>query len=400
MQKATATQTRTTPGAGTGLPRWLLPVAAVAVLAVGGVVGTWLMSRRAAVPGEKGPAVTVPATRVQPRRHPCRPRTPGRRDLAPAAAAAGSPAEPGPAAAEAPAFEQATRLERRGDLRGAARTLSDLAGKAPQSADAAAANGRLTGLAVESRRRAEQARQRAAAAGAAGTREFSAGGRRFEQAARAAARGPVLEGITGFLDAEASFDRAAATTLASTAPSAGPAVAVATTSAPVPTSVPAQPVTSGPAVVPPPTAPPGAPDTPTAPVTVAPSPGPATSTVPVLGASADQKLIEAAVGLYFAARSRLDFAGIQSVYPGATDRERTQLRSLESACSAFSEEALGVEILRHAGSTAIVQAHVRSTCRQRAGRSGPPSLVDITMTLEKAGNTYRITQVNRPDRAR
>ncbi len=400
VQKATSTQTRTTPGPGNGRPRWLLPVAAVAVLAVGTVGGIWLLSRRAAVPVETEPAVTVAATpsSATPSSEPAA--NAGPEGSAPAAAAAGPPADPGPAVAEAPALEQATRLERRGDLRGAARALAKLAGEAPQSAGAAAANGRLEGLAVESRQRAEQARQRASAAGASRTREFSAGSRQFEQAARAAASGPVVEGITGFLDAEASFARAAATAFASTALSPGPAVAVATTSAPVPTTVPDQTVASGRAIAPPPLPPPGAPDTPTAPVTVPPSPSPATSTVPVLGAHADQKPIETAVGLYFAARSPLDFAGIQAVYPKATDRERTQLRSLEAACSAFSEEVLGVEILRHGGSTAIVQAHVRSTCRQRAGRSGPPRIVDITMTLEKSGNTFRITQVNRPDRAR
>ena len=399
VQKATATQTRTRPGAGTSLPRWLLPAAVVAVLAVGGVAGTWLMSRRAPVPGEKGPAVTVPATPS-----PATPSSvPGanaeRTGSAPAAAAPEAPAEPAAAAVQAPAFEQARRLERRGDLRGAARTLSNLAGKAPQSADAAAAIGRLKELTVESRQRAEQARQRAVAAGASATSEFSAGSRRFEQAARAAARGPVLEGITGFLDAEASFDRSAATTLASAAPTPGLAADVETTSAPVPTSPSAPPVTSGSAVGPLPVTPPRGTDTPTAPV-VEPSANLPASTVPVLGAAADQQPIETAVRLYFAARSRLDFARVQDVYPGATDRERTQLRRIEAACSAFSEEALRVEILRHDGSRARVQADVRSTCRPRAGRSGPPNVVDITLTLEKVGSTYRIIQVNRPDQAK
>ena len=123
--------------------------------------------------------------------------------------------------------------------------------------------------------------------------------------------------------------------------------------------------------------------------------------MPVLGASADQKLIEAAVRRYFDARSRLDFVGIQSVYPGATDGERTQLRVIDRGCKAYSEEPLRIDILRHDGLTASVEAQVRSYCHQRVGKQAPPLRVDITMKLEKkAGDTYRITQVNRPDQIR
>ena len=117
--------------------------------------------------------------------------------------------------------------------------------------------------------------------------------------------------------------------------------------------------------------------------------------------SAEHRLIEATVRRYFAARSQLDLAAVQAVYPGVpAQRERDQFRLLEGSCSEFSEQPLGVDVLRLAGATATVQARVQTTCRPRAGRSVPPRTVDIMVTLEKAADTYKITQVNRPDQAK
>jgi hypothetical protein len=48
----------------------------------------------------------------------------------------------------------------------------------------------------------------------------------------------------------------------------------------------------------------------------------------------------------------------------------------------------------------MVQARVQTNCRPKAGKAQPPRTADIMVTLEKAGDTYRITQVNRPDQAR
>lgn len=385
-----ATAAPPTPGGMTRLARWRHPVAAIAVLALGSVLATWLMPRRASIPGEPRPAA------------------PGTVTMAPATQAPGSengtaPKETGPTlpapSVAATALEQATRLEQRGDLPGAARALWSVVGVAPQSPEAKTANGRLMGLAATTRRRAEQARRRAEQADASRTADFTAGRQRFEQAARAVARGPVVEGVAGFLDAEASFDRAAATSAASAATPAEQTVAAATTSLPVPAALPAPPVITESIVAPPTTTLPRAPETIPAPVTPPSSSDPAPSTVPAR-ANADQKLIDGAVRQYFVARSRLDFAAVQAVYPAAPDSERSQLRSLKAGCQTFSEDVLGVEVLRQNGVTALVQAHVRTECRQVAGRSRPPSLVDITVTLEKTGNTFRVTQVNRPDRAR
>lgn len=75
-------------------------------------------------------------------------------------------------------------------------------------------------------------------------------------------------------------------------------------------------------------------------------------------------------------------------------------RKLASSCSEFSEQPLEVEVLPDAGTTATVKAHVQTNCRQKAGKAQPPRKVVIVVMLEKAGDTYRITQVNRPDQAR
>jgi ketosteroid isomerase-like protein len=147
----------------------------------------------------------------------------------------------------------------------------------------------------------------------------------------------------------------------------------------------------------PPVSPPAAP--PTAPSAARPTPPATTPAAP--DTSADKQQIDAAVRRYFAARSSLDFAAIQQVYPAVPARERDNLRRTEGACSDFAERATGVTVLSVTGEEAVVRARAQTTCRMKAGGQQVTSPeVEVFITMKKAGGAWQIALVNRPDQAR
>jgi hypothetical protein len=249
------------------------------------------------------------------------------------------------------------------------------------------------------RQRAEQSRDRAEQANAIGNDDFMSASRMLTAGQRMADRDPS-QAVGQFLDAEAGFERARVTAASAantrpttpqggasppTTPGGGAAKPV------IPTEVP-----SGPT--------PGTPSKPVeTPSKPTPVPTPAPTPVPTApDTSADQKLVEATVRRYHSARSSLDLAQVQQVYPGVpANRERDTLRSIERACETFSEQPTQISVVSVSAQEAIVRSRAQTSCKQKAGGrdvQSPP--FEVFITLRKTGGSWQIAQVNRPDRAR
>lgn len=298
---------------------------------------------------------------------------------------------------------ESVRLEQRGDLRDAARLLGEALRTAPRgSAEASSAGARLRSVVGRARQRAEQARERAEQANAVGNDDFLSAARTATGAQRLADRDPQ-QAVGQFLDAEAGFDRAReAAASASNRPVSQPGTGQQ--AGPV---SPGRPTPVIPREVPgeaPPTSPstPPAGDTRPRPTEPAPTTTPVSPPVPTGPDPAEQKAVEATVRRYFSARSSLNLAQVQQVYPGVpANRERDTLRSIERACETFSEEPTQITLVSVTGQEAIVRSRAKTTCRQRAGgRESDIPEVEVFITLRKNGGAWQISQVNRPDRVR
>ena len=117
---------------------------------------------------------------------------------------------------------------------------------------------------------------------------------------------------------------------------------------------------------------------------------------------AEQKLVEATVRRYFSARSSLNLAQVQQVYPDVpASRERDTLRSIERACETFSEQPTQISVVSVSGQEAIVRSRAQTTCKPKAGgRDVQSPVFEVFITLRKNGGAWQIAQVNRPDQAR
>jgi hypothetical protein len=241
--------------------------------------------------------------------------------------------------------------------------------------------------------RATQSRDRAERANAVGRDSYMDASRAFTQGQRIASQNPA-QAIDEFLTAEAGFDQARAEAAAAAA-AAQPAPA---TPVPAPQQPPVQPL-------PTPTVPRDVPK-PTEPVPTTPAPQPPVTTAPKPAApdnSADRNAAEAVVRRYFAARSGLDLAGMQQVYPGLpADRERGALRNIQGACSEFSESPVEVNVLSVDSQEAVVRTRAQTTCKQKAGgqtTTTPPYRVFFELKKGASG-TWQVAAVNRPDQTR
>lgn len=289
---------------------------------------------------------------------------------------------------------ESVRLERRGELREAARLLGQVLTTVPRgSGEASSASSRLRSVVSQARQRAEQAQERAEQANAVGNDDFMSASRALTAGQRAADRDPS-QAVGQLLDAEAGFDRARVT--AANAANTRPTPPPGGTSTPTtpggtrPTILGEAPPVTTPA--PPPTKPPvdTTPKSETTPVPTAPD------------TSADQKLVEATVRRYFSARSSLNLAQVQQVYPGVpANRERDTLRSIERACETFSEQPTQISVVSVSGQEAVVRSRAQTSCKQKAGgRDVQSPTFEVFITLRKSGGSWQIAQVNRPDQAR
>jgi D-alanyl-D-alanine carboxypeptidase/D-alanyl-D-alanine-endopeptidase (penicillin-binding protein 4) len=111
--------------------------------------------------------------------------------------------------------------------------------------------------------------------------------------------------------------------------------------------------------------------------------------------------VEAVVRRYFAARTGLDVAAVQQVYPGLlAERERATMRSIREACQEFSERATAVSIISSTADEALARAVVEATCRQRVGRPlRQTHQVEVDLTVRKdASGDWGIVKVERATR--
>ncbi len=296
-------------------------------------------------------------------------------------------------------ISESARLERRGELRGAAQLLEQARSSASSHpADAGVIAARLRSMVSQARRRADRAREQAEQANAVGNDEFFAAARTMTQAQRAADSNPQ-QALGQFLDAESGFDRAraAAAGTAGTRPSTTPGQTQAPGQTQTPPGV--RPRPEIPREVPPVNAGPTQPPVSTPAKPEEPRPAPAPSGPDT---SAEQKQVEAVVRRYFSARSSLNLQEVQQVYPGVpASRERDTLRSIERACETFSEQPTQISVVSVTAQEAIVRSRAKTTCRQRAGgRETDIPEVEVFITLRKNGGVWQISQVNRPDRVR
>jgi hypothetical protein len=287
---------------------------------------------------------------------------------------------------------EALRAERGGDLQAAARALGRVPAGTPEAGQAAS---RLRSLAGNAQQRASQARDRAEQANAVGNDEFLSASRSFTEGRRVASQNPQ-QAIEQFLSAEAGFNRAREVRPAQpTTPSTGPQPPAPVPGPTIPPEV--KPATPTP-ITPAPVSPPVERKEPE-PRPVAPTPAPA----PVPDNSAEKSAVDRVVRQYFTARSTLDVARILQVYPGLpADRERSTLRSIQGACSEYSEAPVDVNVMSVDGQEAVVRTRAQTTCKQKAGgqtRTTDPYRVFFELKKVASG-TWQITTVNRPDQAK